>query len=157
VDDWLRSAAGLFDHNWNDGNKIATNYIAHPPGGAVYANIARQNSKYRGLLPGDEDYVKGVMLGMAFAAGASLNHEIGPISEASIGNIGMHNPNQQGWIDPVITTTLGAAWMVMEDVVYRHVLSKIEGRKSRVFWTIVLNPSRSAASAMAGRLPGTTR
>jgi hypothetical protein len=157
VNDWLRSAAGLFDHNWNDGNKIATNYIAHPAGGAVYANIARQNSRYRGLLPGDRGYVKGVMLGMAFAAGASLNHEIGPISEASIGNIGMHNPNQQGWIDPVITTTLGAAWMVMEDVVYRHVLSKIEGRKSRVFWTIVLNPSRSAASAMAGRLPGTTR
>jgi hypothetical protein len=57
LNDWFEAAAGLFDNNWSDGNKAVTNYVAHPVGGSVYGNIARQNSKYRGLLPGDEGYV----------------------------------------------------------------------------------------------------
>jgi hypothetical protein len=151
--DWFKSAEGFFDPNWDDGNKFLTNYIAHPAGGAVYAFIFRQNSKYRSLLPGDPGYGRGVMLGMAYAAVASLNQEIGPLSEASYGNIGMENPDQQGFVDPVITPTLGAAWMVMEDYLYKNVLAKIEGRTARAFWHVVLNPARSTANVCAGRKP----
>jgi hypothetical protein len=153
LNDWFEAAAGLFDNNWSDGNKVVTNYVAHPVGGSVYGNIARQNSKYRGLLPGDEGYVKGLMLGLAWSAVASLNHEIGPISEASFGNIGQANPNQQGWVDPVVTPLLGTAWMVLEDLLYKHIVSKIEGRNAHHFWHCVLNPSRSTANVFGARKP----
>ena len=85
-------------------------------------------------MPGDKGYFKGVMQAMAFAAVAELNFEIGLISEASIGNVGLNDPDKRGFVDPVITPTLGAAWMVMEDYVYKHVLAKIEGRKAGAFW-----------------------
>jgi hypothetical protein len=118
----------------------------------VYANIARQNSEFRHLMPGDEGSKKGVVLFVAWTALSSLNHEIGPISEASIGNIGMDKPDQQGWVDPVITTTLGTAWMVMEDYVHKNVLSRIRGEKTRAFWHVLLNPARSTANVFAGRI-----
>jgi hypothetical protein len=152
-DDWFTSAAGLFDGNWDDGNKWATNYLAHPAGGAVYGHIARRQSKYNGLLPGDKGYYKSVLLGMGFIAGASLNFEIGPISESSIGNVGLYNPDLQGWVDPVITPTIGTAWMVMEDYVYKHVLTKIESRRWRNFWHIVVNPARTMANICAFGAP----
>jgi len=153
VSDWFKSAAGLFDPNWADGNKWVTNYIAHPMGGAVNGHIAHRNSKYRNLMPGDKGYFKGVMQAMAFAAVTELNYEIGPISEASIGNVGMNNPDQQGLVDIVITPTVGAAWMVMEDYVYKHVLARIHGEKTRAFWHCWLNPSRTMANMVAGRKP----
>ena len=123
----------------------------------MYGHIARQNSKYRGLLPGDAGYVNGVMLAMAVSAVATLNQEIGPLSESSFGNIGLDNPDQQGWVDPVITPTLGTAWMVMEDYLYKNVLARIEGHKARAFWHIILNPSRSTANLFSGRSPWTNR
>jgi hypothetical protein len=151
--DWFTSAAGLFDPNWDDGNKFFTNYVAHPMAGAVNAHIAHRNSKYRNLMPGDKGYVKGVMQAMAFTAVAELNFEIGPISEASISNLGLEDPDQQGFVDIVITPTVGAAWMVMEDYVYKHVLARIEGEKTRAFWHCWLNPSRTMANMVAGRKP----
>jgi len=152
-DDWFKSAAGLFDNNWSDGNKWVTNYIAHPMGGAVYGFIYRGNSKYRDLLPGDKGYTAGFFKSMAWAAVASLNHEIGPISEASFGNIGLEDPDQQAWVDPVITPTLGAVWMVFEDVIKQHVLSKIHGRTTHAVLHCFMNPSRTMANIFQGRLP----
>jgi hypothetical protein len=157
VSDWFKSAAGLFDPNWADGNKWVTNYIAHPMGGAVNGHIAHRNSKHRNLMPGDKGYFKGVMQAMAFAAVTELNYEIGPISEASIGNVGMNNPDQQGLVDIVITPTVGAAWMVMEDYVYKHVLARIHGEKTRAFWHCWLNPSRTMANMVAFRKPWARR
>jgi hypothetical protein len=118
LNDWFTSAAALFDSNWDDGNKAQTNYIAHPIGGAIYANNARMNDpKYAALLPGDPGYGTGVLRSMAFAAAASLMYEIGPISEASLGNLGMKNPDKQGWVDPVMTPVLGAGFRKMWRIV----------------------------------------
>jgi hypothetical protein len=47
---------------------------------------------------------------MAWAAGYSLQFEIGPLSEASIGNVGMR-PQTTGWVDYVVTP-LGAFGLI---------------------------------------------
>lgn len=152
--DWMKSASALFDPNWNDGNKWVTNYIAHPIGGSMYAHIARLNDpRYRTLKPGDQGYGTGVLRWMGYTALASLLFEIGPISEASVGNVGLENPDQQGLIDPVITPTLGTLWLVLEDVVAIHVLSKIENEITRNVLQVLLNPGRSMANVFSGRWP----
>jgi len=154
VNDWFTSAAALFDSNWDDGNKIQTNYIAHPIGGAIYANNARMNDpKYAALLPGDPGYGTGVLRSMAFAAAASLMYEIGPVSEASIGNLGMKNPDKQGWVDPVMTPVLGAGWMVLEDVVHQQMLRRVEGRVPYTILHIFLNPARTISNLFNFRPP----
>ncbi len=61
----------------------------------------------------------------AWAAAYSLQFEFGPLSEASIGSVGMH-PGTTGWVDHVVTPagTLGS--LVAEDVVDRYVMTRIE-------------------------------
>jgi hypothetical protein len=152
--DWFTSAGALFDSNWDDGNKIQTNYIAHPIGGAVYANNARMNDpKYAALLPGDRGYGTGVLRSMAFAAAASLMYEIGPVSEASLGNLGMKNPDKQGWVDPVMTPVLGAGWMVLEDVVHQQLLRRVDGQVPYTILHIFLNPARTISNLFNFRPP----
>jgi hypothetical protein len=154
LNDWFTSAAALFDSNWDDGNKAQTNYIAHPIGGAIYANNARMNDpKYAALLPGDPGYGTGVLRSMAFAAAASLMYEIGPISESSLGNLGMKNPDKQGWVDPVMTPVLGAGWMVLEDVVHQQMLRRVEGRVPYTILHIFLNPARTISNLFNFRPP----
>jgi hypothetical protein len=154
LNDWFTSAGALFDSNWDDGNKIQTNYIAHPIGGAIYANNARMNDpKYAALLPGDPGYGTGVLRSMAFAAAASLMYEIGPISEASLGNLGMKNPDKQGWVDPVMTPVLGAGWMVLEDVVHQQLLRRVDGRVPYTVLHIFLNPARTISNLFNFRPP----
>jgi hypothetical protein len=152
--DWFTSAAALFDANWDDGNKFQTNYVAHPIGGAIYANNARLNDpKYAKLRPGDPGYAKGVVRAMAFSAVASLMYEIGPISEASIGNLGMKDPDKQGLVDPVMTPVLGAGWMVLEDVLHEHVLRKVRGPVPYTLLHIFINPARTVSLLMNFRPP----
>jgi len=152
--DWFESAGALFDSNWSDGNKFQTNYIAHPIAGAVYANNARRNDpKYAKLRPGDPGYATGVFRSMAFAAGASLMFEIGPLSEASIGNLGLRNPDKQGWVDPVMTPILGAGWMVLEDVVKQHVLFRVHDPVAYSILHVFLNPARTFSNLFNFRNP----
>jgi hypothetical protein len=154
LNDWFSSAAALFDNNWDDGNKFQTNYVAHPIGGAIYANNARMNDpKYAALLPGDPGYGAGVLRSMAFAAAASLMYEIGPLSEASVGNLGMEDPDKQGWVDPVMTPILGAGWMVLEDVVYQQLLRRVKDRATYTILHIFLNPSRTISNTFNFRHP----
>jgi hypothetical protein len=154
LNDWFKSAAALFDANWNDGNKFQTNYIAHPIGGAVYANNARLNDpKFAKLRPGDDGYGKGVLRAMAFSAVASLMYEIGPVSEASIGNLGMKDPDKQAWVDPVVTPVLGAGWMVFEDILHEHVLRKVKGPVPYTILHIFMNPARTVSLLMNFRPP----
>ena len=52
---------------------------------------------------------------------------MGPLSEASIGNVGM-NPVSRGWVDHVITPAGAFALMVGEDVLDRSFLKWVEAR-----------------------------
>jgi hypothetical protein len=155
VEEWFTSASHL-GRNWDDGGKIFTNYIAHPMGGAVYAHIYRQNDRQgRQLGMGDPGYKQSVLRAFAFSAAASVQFEIGPFSEASIGNVGMRDPRKMAWVDLVITPVVGTAWMVGEDLIDRHVLTPMDGMHpwGRNAVRFFLNPSRTGANLSRGRWP----
>ena len=85
----------------------------------------------------------------------SAQFEIGPFSEASIGNVGM-NRGTAGWVDLVVTPLGGLGVMTLEDALDRYVIRHFEegrGRVPRLLLRGFLNPNRSMANMLRGRLP----
>ena len=153
--DWFKSVSNA-GRTWDDGGKFFTNYIAHPQGGAVYAHIYRQNDPGRQRLEvGEPGYGAMVVRAVAFSAAVSTQFEIGPVSEASIGNVGMRSPAKMAWVDLVITPVLGTAWMVGEDVIDERLLKQMDGANTVLRNTLrfLLNPSRSGANLSRRKWP----
>ena len=76
---------------------------------------------------GEPGYGGMVARAMIFSAAVSAQFELGPVSEASIGNVGMRNATKMAWVDLVITPVLGTAWMVGEDVIDERILKRMDG------------------------------
>jgi hypothetical protein len=153
--DWFTSASHV-GRTWNDDGKVFTNYIAHPQGGAVYANIYRQNDQRRRRLEvGEPGYGGMVARALIFSAAVSTQFELGPVSEASIGNVGMRDARKMAWVDLVVTPVLGIAWMVGEDVIDERVLRSMDGANTVLRNTVrvVLNPSRGGANLTRRKWP----
>jgi len=92
---------------------------------------------------------------MIFAAVVSTQFEIGPVSEASIGNVGMRNPRKMAWVDLVMTPVAGTAWMVGEDLLDQRLLKRMDGTNMilRNTLRLFLNPSRSGANLSRRKWP----
>jgi hypothetical protein len=154
--DWYRSLSSL--HGWSDGDPFFVNYIGHPMQGGVSGFIWRQNDpKYRAIEFGNNaDYWRSLVRSMAFSFVYSAQFEIGPLSEATIGAIQSRHP-QQGFVDHVVTPTIGTLWMLGEDILDRYVIRRVEGRTENVFLRMMvrgwLNPTRSFANLMRFRVP----
>jgi hypothetical protein len=77
--------------------------------------------------------------------------EIGPLSEASIGNIQAYYP-QQGFVDHVVTPAIGLGWSIAEDALDRYPIRYIEAHTTRRWVPLLvrsgLNPSRSMANVL---------
>jgi opacity protein-like surface antigen len=153
---WERSAANL--HGWADGDPFFVNYVGHPLEGAVAGYIFVQNDpKYqRAEFGRNRDYWRSRLRAAGWAWAYSTQFEIGPISEASLGKIQSHFP-QQGFVDHVITPSIGLSWMLAEDAIDRYLIRRIEARTEsrtiRIFARGVLNPSRSMANVLRGNYP----
>jgi hypothetical protein len=153
---YLRSVSNL--HGWADGDPFYVNYVGHPVQGAVTGFIWIQNDrKYRDVEIGrNRRYWKGRLRAAAFAWAYSEQFEIGPVSEASIGATQARYP-QQGFVDHVITPTIGLGWIIAEDTVDRYVVLPLEKRVENPYVKMLLrsalNPSRSLANALAGNVP----
>jgi hypothetical protein len=154
--DWLRSVKSV--RGWEDGDPFIVNYVGHPMMGAVSGYIAVQNDPaYRTQQFGrDPRYWKSRLRATAFSAAYSAQFELGPASEASIGNIPM-NPAAAGVSDLVITPVLGASWQITEDALDRYVVQRIEGMTDNKWLLLLargmLNPSRSFANMMRLKVP----
>src|SRR3954470_14052327 len=76
-------------HGWADGDPFYVNYVGHPMQGAISGYIWTLNDpRYRDVEFGrHRDYWKSRLRAGAFAWAYSEQMEIGPVSEASIGNI----------------------------------------------------------------------
>lgn len=102
------------------------------------------------------DYLNSRLRATAWAAGYSVQFEIGPLSEASIGNVGM-NPATAGWVDYIATPAGGLGIMIAEDLLDRFVVQKLEDRTDsrivRAMLRMFLNPSRTTANAAGMRSP----
>lgn len=158
--DYIESVKGL--RGWGDGDEFYVNYIGHPMEGAVSGFIEVQNDPRGSKMRwGDKGYWKNRLRAVAFTTVYSTQFEIGPISEASIGNVGRDRrkelPNGgQGFVDLVITPTVGTGWLVGEDILDRYVIEKLEGKTSNRFLQMMLrglNPARSFSNLLRGKVP----
>jgi hypothetical protein len=160
--DYANSAGNL--SSWRDGDPFPINYIAHPIQGAAYGFIWVQNDLgFRELAFLESGYWNSRFRAMLWSAVLTVNFEIGPYSEASLGNVGTpmrHDSIRNGGmgaVDMVITPLVGTAWLVGEDAIDWHLIRKIEAQtQSRVLRALargLLNPARTFANAVRFKPP----
>lgn len=153
---YTRSVFNLY--GWADGDPFYVNYVGHPMQGAVAGRIWQlHDPRYRKTEFGrTRAYWKGKLRAAAFAWAFSEQFEMGLLSEASIGHIQRDFP-QQGFVDHVVTPTIGLSWMIAEDALDRYLVRPIEDRTAnpwvRMLARTFLSPSRSFANLMDLKLP----
>ena len=154
--DYIRSVKSL--HGWEDGGRFFTNYVAHPMQGSLLGFIQIQNDPKGMNLSYDESpaYWRSRLKALAWSAAWSTQFEIGPVSQASIGNVGLHG--KQTYIDLVVTPIGGFGLVVIEDFVDKHIIRRIERRSSGNFYIkvasrVFLNPTRSVANLLRFKTP----
>ena len=159
--EWLQSAKPIFtDPHWDDEGSFSINYIGHAMSGASYGMIQRQNNgRAWNASFGSSEYWSNMPLSLWVSFLASLQFEIGPISEASLGNVGIkpgrHSPHPMSYTDIVVTPTFGTLWLIGEDLLEQFAVRPIENITSNRFARIMarswLNPSRSFANLLRGK------
>jgi len=153
--DYIRSVKSL--HGWEDGGRFFTNYIAHPMQGSLLGFIQIQNDPKGINLSFDNSnaYWRSRLRALAWSAAWSTQFEIGPVSQASIGNVGLHG--KQTYVDLVVTPIGGFGWLVLEDFVDKNIIHMIERSSGNFYIKIAsrtfLNPSRSAANLLRFKKP----
>ena len=162
IKDYFRSVRGL--GGWSDGGKFFTNYVAHPMGGSAHGWIYIQNDRraLRAEFGRSKQYWVSRMKAMAWSAACSVQFEIGPLSQASIGNVGLHTPHEgkgkrkMAYVDFVITPTVGTLWTVGEDMAERYILRRMENGSNDILTNVMrllLTPTRSAANVLRFKRP----
>lgn len=154
-DDYIDSVSEL--RGWSDSDHFMAPYVGHPIEGSVFGFIERQNDPYYRLVQwGDgREYWISMLRSMAYSAVWHTQWKIGPISEASIGNVMLHA--SPGFITLVDTPTLGFCTMLAEDAADRYVIMGLENRTTNRMVIILarsfLNPGRTFGNLMAFRPP----
>ena len=155
-----------FTH-WDDGDEFLVNFIGHPMMGSVVDNIYIQNDpKAAGLTVGkNKAYWTAHGRALLFTAAYTFQWKIGPLGEASIGNVGKQTyasprtgklTNGAGLVDFVVTPVVGTAWNIGEDTLDRFVVSKWRSKtKNPLLLTSLsfLTPTRSMANVVRFKSP----
>ena len=159
--DWGTSVKNL--GRWRDGDSFLTNYVAHPMQGALTGRIFINNSprSRKQNFGKSKEYWKSRFKAMAWSAVWSTQFELGPISEASIGNVGLFDksgPNRMGWVDLVVTPTAGTGVLIGEDIIDKFVLKKWLERKIRSrtrvkIYRTFFTPFQSFSNILRGKAP----
>jgi hypothetical protein len=154
--DYWDSVNGL--HTWDDGGKFFTNYISHPLQGGIYGYIWVTNNPTDKLIPfgGRREYWIGRLKSFWWVAAWEAQWKLGPLSEASIGNVGQR-PGTLGAVDLVVTPVFGTGLMIGEDAIDRYFTKPLEARvhnRNLVILTRVFtSPSRTAANVFTFHWP----
>jgi hypothetical protein len=149
--DWVDSIGET--RGWDDADGWHASYVGHPLNGGIYGFIEQQNDPlYRKVEWGDgRIYWISRLRALAFTSVASTQWTLGPVSEASLGNVQLHA--SPGFIDLVQTPTLGVMEMMGEDLLDRYVVIPVENHTANPWLILVTrslcNPARSFASLMA--------
>ena len=153
--DYFASVRSL--HGWGDGGRFFTNYVAHPLQGSLLGFVQIQNDPKgaRQRFGKSGAYWRSRMKAFAWSAAWSTQFEIGPVSQASIGNVGLHR--KQTYVDLVITPVGGLGLILVEDALDKYVIERIERGTRNHFLKIagrmVLNPTRSVANLLRFKTP----
>ena len=145
-------------HGWSDGDGYYENYLGHPIEGAASAYLWINHDRRYAVTEfgSNRDYWKSRLRAFGYAWAFSEQFEVGPISEASIGQIQRYCC-AYGFVDHVITPTAGLAWVLGEDIIDKYVVRGIENhsrnRAVRMIARVGLNPPESFANIMSFRAP----
>lgn len=154
----LRSLRG-----WGDGDPFIVNYIGHPMMGSVTGFIQVQNDP-KGIheeVSLKKSYWKSRLKAMGWSFVYSTQFELGLISEASVGNIGIkpngNSNHAMAYVDLVVTPVVGTGWLVGEDALDKYFIRRFEdrmpNRTTLILFRSFLNPTRSFANVMRGKRP----
>lgn len=142
---------------WEDDDAWWVNYVGHPIHGSAAGYIWLDHEPRAPTeisLSGDYWASRG--RATAWMALYSLQFEVGPFSEASVGNVGLR-PETTGWVDHVVTPVGGFGWLIAEDALDRFFVKWVEGRTRnrfvRAVLRLALNPGRTLSNSASGRLP----
>lgn len=161
--DWAKSIKNL--RGWNDADNSFTNNIAHPLQGGLTGRIFVNNSDRAKRLEfgKSKKYWTSRAKAMAWSAVWSTQFEFGPLSEASIGNVGLREKNghsTQAWTDLVMTPVAGTGVLVGEDAIDKYILKNWLERKAGGRMTIkikilrsVLTPTTGFSNLLRGKAP----
>jgi hypothetical protein len=143
---------------WEDGDTWIVNYLGHPIHGAAAGFVWAANDPVsRNATFGlNSHYWATRWRPLVASAVYSAQFEIGPISEASIGNVGL-DPTTTGWVDYVVTPVAGMGIGIAEDALDKFFLEWFErhatNRTARAVLRMLFNPSRSMANVASNHLP----
>lgn len=156
--DWGDSIRGL--HGWGDKDPFMVNYIGHPLQGAVSGYIFTNNHRTGKMAEFgmNSAYWTSRLKAMGYSSLYSAQFELGPLSEASLGNVGSTSVRgTMGWVDLVVTPTAGLGWQVTEDMLDQYVVKRLETKlrwsPAVVVFRSFLNPARSFSNAMRLKVP----
>jgi hypothetical protein len=144
--------------SWEDTDAWYVNYVGHPIHGAAagWIWIAHDPVSRREEFGLSGKYWATRGRAVAWIAGYSLQFEIGPLSEASIGNVGKR-PETTAWVDYVVTPVGGFGILVAEDALDRYFIKWVEARTTNRVWRaslrMLFNPARTMANVSANRVP----
>jgi len=124
---WGKSFTNL--HGWGDGDNFVTNYMAHPMQGSVTGRIFINNSDRSKKLEfgNNKEYWQSRLKAMAWSAAWSTQFELGPVSEATIGHVGLRTVkghSTMAYVDLVVTPTIGTGVLTLEDIADKYLLKR---------------------------------
>ncbi|MGI8772088.1 MAG: hypothetical protein ACR2JE_11705 [Acidobacteriaceae bacterium] len=177
--DYIASIKQFNMRRWNDGDDFLVNYVGHPLEGSVASFIEIQNSPTQARIRWNQPgYMNSRFKAFLWSLAFSTQSEIGPLGEAGIGSEGGftygtkcfehctpgvnfkpgdHYTNNTGWVDFIITPTVGMLWVFAEDFLDKDVSDRVSGGdRTRDLSRVVhgaLNPSRTFANFLRGRNP----
>ncbi len=142
---------------WEDTDSWLVNYVGHPIHGAAAGYLwLEHDPKAPITIEFDNRYWASRGRAAAFAAAYSLQFEIGPISEASLGNVGLR-PETTGWVDYAVTPAGAFGLVIAEDVLDKFMVEWVErhtrNRVCRASLRLIFNPTRAMSNTAAGHLP----
>lgn len=159
--DWAQSVRKL--RGWRDGDSSFTNYVAHPLQGGLTGRIFVNNSDAaKNQEFGDsKKYWQSRAKALAWSAAWSVQFELGPISEASIGNVGLNKKDgysTMAYVDLVVTPVVGTGVLIGEDFIDKYILKnwlekKIDNKFKIKILRSVLTPTTSFANLLRGKMP----
>jgi hypothetical protein len=159
--DWANSVKNL--RGWEDSDNLFTNYIAHPGQGAITGRIFINNSDRakKQEFGKSKKYWESRLKAMVWSAVWSTQFELGPISEATIGNVGLREKNghsTMAYVDLVMTPVAGTGLLIAEDAVDKYFLRNWLEKKTTNKFVIrisrsLFNPTTSIANMLRLKSP----
>ena len=135
---------------------MTTNYLFHPLLGSTASFVFANNHRASQETPigNSRHYWKAKGAQGLYSFIYSLNYEIGPLSEASIGNVGL-KPGEMTYCDFVLTPGIGLLISIGEDAARLHIIDRV--KRNHLYWgntlAVLLNPTRAVANVVGGKRP----